>query len=374
MRLAYLSTDPGILFGGTKGAAVHLSEIVAAVAGEGSEVLALVAGIAPDADRPPGRVRVEALPLPRRAAAGERLRRDGELTAWLVRRLRRFRATALYERLALHSGAGAAAATRLGIPHLVEVNAPLPAEAERYRSLEEPESADRLERVVLASADVVLPVSPPLARYVRARGARRVEVLQNAAAIDRFPERGRSAGREAVALFAGSLRPWHGIEVIASAWRLLGRAAPPLVVVGDGPARGILEGTRATLVGAVPPARMPAVLATADIGLAPYSGDAPRYFSPLKVFEYLAAGLATIVADLPAVTAVVDRDTALVVPPGDASALAEAVTELAADPGKRRRLGANGRALVRDHHTWRHRARRIVHVAGELAGDRGAPG
>jgi glycosyltransferase involved in cell wall biosynthesis len=111
---------------------------------------------------------------------------------------------------------------------------------------------------------------------------------------------------------------------------------------------------------------MPALLAGCDIGLAPYSPDAPRYFSPLKLFEYLAAGLATIVADLPAVTDVVGRDTAVVIPAGDAAALAETVAALAADPAERRRLGDNGRALVEANHTWRQRARRILTAATEL--------
>jgi glycosyltransferase involved in cell wall biosynthesis len=374
MRLAYLSTDPGIPYGGTKGAAVHLAEMVSALAGEGNEVLTLVAGLTPGAPAPPPGVTVEVLPgVGKGVTTGERLRSQDGLTAWLVRRLKRFRPAVLYERLALHSAAGSAAAGRLHIPHLVEVNAPLPAEATRYRALEEPEPADRLERAVLARADLVLAVSPPLADYVTARGASRVEVLQNAAAAERFPADGVRNGGPPVAVFVGTLRPWHGMEAIAEAWRRLGEHAPGLLVVGDGPAGSILEGTGATLVGPVPPARIPSLLAGAHIGLAPYSADAPRYFSPIKVFEYLAAGLATVVADLPAVTAVVDDETAVLIPPGDARALADAVADLAADPAKRRRLGENGRTLVRCHHTWKHRARRVIEAAAELTGRSGAP-
>jgi glycosyltransferase involved in cell wall biosynthesis len=367
MRIVYLCTDRGIAYGGTKGAAVHLEEIVSALADEGCEVLTLVAGLAPAAASPPPRVTVEVLPGPRKgAAAGERLLFQDDLAAWIVRRLMRFRPAVLYERLALHSAAGAAAARRLSIPHLVEVNAPLPAEAHRYRALEDPATAHQLERTVLAGADLVFPVSPPLADYVKVRGARRVEILQNAVAVERFPPPRRNGARP-VAVFVGSLRPWHGIEAIATAWRRLGAAAPRLIVVGEGPARTILDGAGASLVGAIPHARVPALLARGDIGLAPYSADAPRYFSPLKLFEYLAAGLATVVADLPAVTAVVDRDTAILIPPGDAEALADAVAELAADPARRRRLGENARTLVWSHHTWNHRARRIIESATALA-------
>lgn len=363
MRLAYLSTDPGIPYGGAKGASVHVAEITAALAAEGADVLALVNSMV---DSSPPRVAVEPLPGPgKRATAAERLRFEDELAAWVESRLEVFGADVLYERLALHSAAGSVVARRLGIPHFVELNAPLLEEAARFRRLEEPEVAERLEQATLLGADLVLAVSPPLADYASTRGAPRVEVLQNAAAVDRFPS-GERDHAEPVAVFAGSLRPWHGVETIAKAWRLLGESAPSLLVIGDGPSREQLDGFDATELGPVPPARVPALLARADIGLAPYGLDAPTYFSPLKLFEYLAAGLATVVADLPAVTAVVDRDSAVVVPRGDAGALAEAVAALCADPSERSRLGANGRALVAAGHTWKHRARRIVELAAEL--------
>jgi glycosyltransferase involved in cell wall biosynthesis len=365
MRLAYLSTDAGITYGGTKGASVHLGEIVAALAAEEYDLLLLVPEIAPSVSPPRG-VAVEVLPGPGKGASAiERLGFQDELAAWLAGRLERFRPAALYERLALHSAAGAVVARRLGIPYLVEINAPLLEEAARYRELEEAGAAVRLERATLSGADLVFAVSPPLADYATRRGAPRVEVLQNAAAIERFPHRPRN-GASPVAVFAGSLRPWHGIETIAEAWRLLGASAPSLLVVGDGPARGLLDGFAATVTGSVPPTQVPALLAGADIGLAPYSADAPRYFSPLKLFEYLAAGMATIIADLPAVTAVVGPDTAVVMPAGDAAALAQAVATLSADPSERKRLGGNGRALVAAGHTWTHRARRILEVAAEL--------
>lgn len=365
MRLAYLSTDPGIPFGGTKGGSVHIAEIVGALAGGGNEVLLLVSESASEATVPEG-VIVEPLPGPGKAAsATERIDSQDELAKWLIERLRRFRADAVYERLALYSAAGSVAARSLRIPYLVELNAPLLEEAARYRTLDEREGAARLEGLTLSSADIVLAVSSPLADYASAKGASRVEVLQNAAATERYSIRRRTRGRP-VAVFSGSLRPWHGIETIAGAWRLLGRAAPPLLVVGDGPSRRLLDGLPATLLGAVPPQSVPALLRAADIGLAPYGPGTPRYFSPLKLFEYLAAGLATVVADLPAACEVVGPDTAVIIPAGDAEALADAVVALCADPARRESLGQNGRALVAAGHTWRHRARRIIELVGEL--------
>ena len=243
--------------------------------------------------------------------------------AWLVDRLRDFGADALYERIALHSAAGSTAARALGIPHIVELNAPLPEEAARYRRLERPEDADRLERATLSHADLVLAGVQPARRLRARRGAQRVEVTPNAVAPERFadlPPRDPSA--PPVAVFSGALRPWHGIETIAEAWALLDGDAPRLRVIGDGPARDVVAAAGAEMLGAVPHEHVPRLLGEADIGLAPYSPDAPAYFSPLKLFEYLAAGLAIVAADIPGVRDVTGSEAAVLIPPGDAPALA----------------------------------------------------
>lgn len=367
MRIACLSTDPGIAWGGAKGASVHLAEIVGALAAEGVEVLVLASAIAPESPPSGPNVTLEALPGERkRAPVDERVDGDGALADWLVGRLGAFAADAVYERIALHSSAGTTAARVLGIPHIVELNAPLPEEAARYRRLERPADAERLERATLAGADVVLPVSSPLAEYARERGARRVEVTPNAAVPERFagfPPRHPAA--RPLAVFCGALRPWHGVETIAEAWSLLGESAPPLRVIGDGPGRDAMAAAGAEMVGAVPHEDVPALLADAEIGLAPYSRDAPAYFSPLKLFDYLAAGLAVVAADIPGVRDVTGETGALLIPPGDADALAAAVARLGRDGEERLRLGQAARLLAAEH-TWQRRGLRIIEVVGEL--------
>ncbi len=368
MRLAYLSTDPGIAWGGAKGASVHLGEIVEALAREGATVLVLVGDIADEAPAPPPGVTVETLPSPRKhVAVADLLAEDGPLAAWLEQRIRRFGAHAVHERLALYSAAGSVAARALGVPHLVELNSPLPAEAARYRELERAEDAVALERTVLTGADLVLPVSSPLADYARERGARRVEVMPNAVWLQRFQGLPSREGDEPpVAVFAGALRPWHGVETIAQAWRLLGANAPRLRVIGDGPGRDALAAVGAEMVGTVPHADVARLLSEANVGLAPYAQDAPTYFSPLKLFEYLAAGLAIVAADIPGIRDVVGDDAALLHAPGDADALAGAVARLAADRDERVRLGRRARALA-ELHTWEERARRILRAVQQLS-------
>jgi starch synthase len=356
VRIAYLCADRGIALGGLKGASVHMAQIVSALARTGAEVLLLPTSVSADPESLPEGVTVE--PLPSAAA-------DAMLANWLEVRLRLFGAQALCERFALHSAAGAtAAAARLRIPHVVELNSPLPVEAARYRTLDHPRDADRLERAVLAGADLVLAVSGPLADYARTRGATRVEIFPNAVDVRRFVPLSSVRGHRCV--FLGALRPWHGIGTIVEAWRLLGPEAPPLLVVGDGPERAALEAIGGEVTGAVPHVQVPELLATAGIGLAPYAPDAPGYFSPLKLFEYLASGLAVVAGAIPGIREVVGPEQAVLVPPGDPEALAAAVSELTRDEARRARLAVAGRALVVARHTWDARARRILDVLPEL--------
>jgi starch synthase len=367
-RLAYLSTDPGVPWGGRERGSVQLADMAQALGEQGAEVLLIVAGVRHGAAPPPPSVRVELLPGPGRGPSeAERGAAEPVRTAWLARRLERFGAEALYERIAPHSASGAAAAAAVGIPHLVELNAPLPEEAARYRKLDQSRAAIQLEGAVLRNAELVLVPSGPLAGYARARGARRVKVCPNAVALERFGSRATHDGREPVAVFARGHCLWHGADTVAEAWRLLGPDGLRLLVVGDGPCREPLDAVGAEFSGWLPYQDVPRVLASAQIALAPYAADAPPYFSPSMLCDYLAAGLAVVAAKLPGVAEVVDERSAVLVPPGDSGALAEAVAELAADPVRRARLGSAGRDLVSSRHTWVRRARQVLWAAHGLA-------
>lgn len=363
-RVVQLCCDPGIAWGGTKGASVHLAEMAAALAGAGVEVVVVVTRVERH-DTPAG-VKVVQLPGPARGATvSERLAADDTRASWLAHLLGDVGADVLYERFALHTAAGSIAARARGVPHLVELNAALPAEAAAFRRLDEPEAAHALERQVLGAADCVLPVSEPLAGYASDLGARRTVVTPNAVDPARFPRPADAGADPPTAVLTGTLRPWHGVDALTEAWRLLGRRAPRLLVVGDGPGRERLEAVGARVTGTVPHEQVAHHLSTCQIGLAPYPAGGPSYFSPLKLFEYLAAGLATVAGSLPGVVDVVDEASAVVVPPGDPAALAAAVAGLCADGRRRRYLGRAGQCLVARRHTWAHRAAAVLDIAAE---------
>ena len=130
-------------------------------------------------------------------------------------------------------------------------------------------------------------------------------------------------------------------------------------------------GANVVLLGHLPHDETQRRLADYDIALAPYSSvvrgahtpgheSLSDWMSPLKIFEYMAAGLPIVSSDLPVLREILEpgRD-ALMTPPGDAKALGRAVRELAIDPGQRLRLARSAHARLASH-TWDNRAARIL--------------
>jgi glycosyltransferase involved in cell wall biosynthesis len=102
-----------------------------------------------------------------------------------------------------------------------------------------------------------------------------------------------------------------------------------------------------------------------DAAVAPYPALANFYFSPLKVYEYLAAGLPVVASRLGQLERLVEHGvTGLLVPPENAAALADALERLQGDGALRARLGQAARARVLRDHTWDAVVRRILRLAG----------
>jgi glycosyltransferase involved in cell wall biosynthesis len=390
MRIRYLCADPGIPLDGRKGAAAHVRGLVRAFRAAGHEVDALAA-CPGDAARLG--VPVAALPAPSLADAlaggtPERLRRalrhlwNNAAVERALSELHADRpADLVYERYAPFGVAGGIAARALGVPHLLEVNAPLAREGAQYRAQALADVAAVLERSAFAATRLVLAVSEELRDELVAGGVEpeRIAVVANGVDTDAFapegPSRRAAFGERFVVGFVGGLRPWHAIDALAEAFRKL--APDPrfhLLVVGDGPLAGVLEALerelpqRVTWVRGADHDEVPAWVRAMDVALAPCPPLERFYFSPLKVFEYLAAGrpvVASAIGQLERLVA--DGETGLLVPPGDAGALADAVRRLAADAPLRARLGAAAAALARREHTWRHRVERILALAAGCA-------
>ncbi len=154
-------------------------------------------------------------------------------------------------------------------------------------------------------------------------------------------------------LYAGRLVADKGVEVLARAWRRVGAEAT-LVVAGDGPLAGEVAALpRARLIGALPRRRLAVAYAAADFALLP-SIPTPRFKEPwgLVCNEAMHQGrpvIATTAVGAVAGGLVVDGRTGLVVPPGDADALAGAISRLVDDRALRTQLGAAAREAVQPY-------------------------
>jgi glycosyltransferase involved in cell wall biosynthesis len=406
VKFAFVCSDRGVPVCGNKGASIHVRELTRSLQRLGHDVMVLAARTG--GDPPPDYEVPIVAPEPEslddilvaalrtdpsaKAAAGD-IR--SILAAVSVRHralpiLRSIGPDLIYERYALFGTAGVALARELGVPLILEVNAPLSQEQDRYRGLAYRETALELERKVIRSADHVLAVSSGVATWLLEAGVARdrVTVLPNAVDPIRFQagreEReavrtGLGLADEPVVGFLGTLKPWHDVATLVRAVGLLRRRTPAvhLLVVGDGPERERLEelarteriASATTFAGAVPHAGVPAYVAAFDVGVVPYGQEPGSYFSPLKLFEYLAAGLPVVAADVGDIAHCIrERETGLLYPPGDAMALAGAIESLVADPAWARSMARAGREHVIAHHTWEGNARLVAELADHLVG------
>jgi len=120
--------------------------------------------------------------------------------------------------------------------------------------------------------------------------------------------------------------------------------------------------------GQVAPDKVPLYLAALDVCAIPlpWTTHFAYYTSPMKLFEYMASHRAIIASDLPSIAEVItDGENALLVPPSDASALAEAIKHLRDDAALRQRLADNAYADVMEHYTWAARAQNILKAIQE---------
>ncbi len=149
----------------------------------------------------------------------------------------------VYERYSLWSGQALVRAARLGIPSILEVNAPLIEEQAEHRELVQGELARAVRDQVFLAATTIVAVSDCVAQYVKSHLPEtehsKVHVVPNGVDIDRFrptfppnsPDRHFTIG------FLGTLKPWHGLESLLSAFEILHRHRPDAIlrIIGDGP-------------------------------------------------------------------------------------------------------------------------------------------
>ncbi|MEN6409803.1 MAG: glycosyltransferase family 4 protein [Anaerolineaceae bacterium] len=278
------------------------------------------------------------------------------------------------------------------VPFLFEVRDLWPAFAVAVGVLRQPlliRASEWLERFLYRHADRVMVNSPGYVEHVRARGARRVELIPNGADPAMFDPQADGADfrrkngldGKIVAMYAGAHGMSNDLGVVLAAAREL-TDCPDLAVVmlGDGKDKPALmaqaQSENLQNVVFLPPApktEMGEALAAADLCIAilkPLAMYATTY--PNKVFDYMAAGRPVVLAIDGVIRKVVEEAGAgIFVPPGNAHALAQALRQLANDPQTRRRMGANGRSAIETHFSRVDLAQRLTELLEEMERNRG---
>ena len=362
MRLLYVASDQVVP--GATGGSVHVLEVARGLAARGHELHAVV----------------------HRTSAPEQEEQDGvhwHRISWRPgQRWFRFRARPQVERIARDvrpdrimeryynfGGEGVRTGTARGIPSLLEVNSPV---VDHPGSLKAALDALTLlrpmrryrERLCREAAALVAPIPEIVPAFARVK----TTTVTWGANVEAFRPQRRDEGLRAelgipdgalAVVFSGSFRPWHGVHIVeAAARRLAGRPDIFFVLVG-GSRQGHGEGYRGRRLGRVPYASMPALIASCDVGLAPYDTGRLKqlrlgfYWSPLKIFEYMASALPTVTIPVAPLTSIVrEGQEACYVREGDAADLARNVEALADDAALRARLGASARRRVVEHYSW----------------------
>lgn len=381
MRIAYVCADPGVPVFGQKGCSIHVQEILRAFLNQGAEVVLFATRLGGPAPTDLSGIPIYRLPsIPRvdRATREEialSINPDLTLELSLAGPF-----DLVYERYSLWSYGAMTYADAAGVPGLLEVNAPLIEEQAEHRGLVHRQEAEQVAERAFRSATALIAVSAEVKRYLQGRigSDRPVHVVPNGVNPQRFPQALQPPGPWADGAFTvgfvGTLKPWHGLPHLIDAFETLIARVPEarLLLVGDGPEgealkadirnRGLAEAVDFT--GAVAPEVVPGLLATMDVAIAPYPAGDRFYFSPLKVYEYMAAGLPVVASRLGQLEDLIESGVnGLLCPPGDPAALAEALETLWRSPDFRQRLGQAARRTVLQHHTWDAIARKILALA-----------
>lgn len=285
----------------------------------------------------------------------------------------------VYERNGLYRSGIAMACKRLNLPYVLFIEAD---EVMEYDFRGEPITgllrwrAKKMIATNLNAADCIVCVSEPLKTHLATEWhipPEKIVVFPNGVETERFkpqPEARASVraslgiGEKPMLLFVGNFYEWHDVTILLDSFAQLLPSHPDaqMVLVGDGKRREAMEAYAAELgvtgsvhfTGLVPYADVPGFMSAADIAVAPVPNSIQNmWLSPLKVFEYMAAGTAIAASSIGHLTEVInDGENGLLVPPGDAAALTAALERLLADANLRSRLGRQAREDAVRNHSW----------------------
>lgn len=300
----------------------------------------------------------------------------------------------IHERFNLLALGGALASKRLGIPFVLEVNADL-IEQRKYKGVPE-RGLRRLfavwaTRFCFDAASKVICISAQLREHLHRKWkieGNKLAVLPCAADVETFaPNHDGAHVRqrlgltdEPVVMWVGGFYPWHDLELLLESFVVVLQRYPGarLVLVGDGQTRPVIarqimkNGLRQAVImtGAITHSNVPEMLSIANIAVvpsAPVAAGNGGTGTPLKLFEYMAAGKAIVATALYHATEVIQNGhNGLLVDAGDVNGFAQAMLALLSNSVEQRRLGQNARRHAVEHHSWEAYTRQLERIYQDI--------
>jgi glycosyltransferase involved in cell wall biosynthesis len=387
IRIAYLRStpSPGTLAGG---AATHINGFINAAIELGARVNVIsndrIAGV--DESR---LTLIDPEPVGTTRAAFD-LRNNLIFSSGALREIEHAPVDLIYQRYGRFTWAGVEASIRTGAPLFLEYNGSEVWIGKHWDMSGMLPLLERFERLNLSAAARIFVVSDVERRNLLRAGipAEKIIVNSNGVDVETFrPGIGGSAVRnelgvgaeETLAGFVGTFGSWHGVLTLAEAITMLPEdRRVQFLLVGAGRFRDEVEHViraagkerQVIFTGHVKHQRVPALLDACDILLSPHVPleDGSEFFgSPTKLFEYMAMGKGIIASRLGQIADVlIDEKTALLVEPGNARELSEAILRLSESKVLREELGAAARRAAVAEHTWKQNAQRVLDVYHDL--------
>ena len=381
IRIAYLRStpSPGTFAGG---AATHINGFVNAAVELGARVNVIsndrIAGL--DETR---LTLIDPEPAGTTRAAFD-LRNNLIFSAGALREIERASVDLIYQRYGRFTWAGVEASIRTGAPLFLEYNGSEVWIGKHWDRSGMLPLLERFERLNLSAAARIFVVSDVERRNLLQAGVpeEKIVVNPNGVDVEKFrPGVGGAAVRdelgvgqtETLAGFVGTFGPWHGVLTLAEAITMLPEdSGVRFLLVGAGRFRDEVERIarnagrerQVIFTGHVDHQRVPALLDACDILLSPHVPleDGSEFFgSPTKLFEYMAMGKGIVASRLGQIGDVlVDEETGLLVEPGNARELSEAILRLDKSRELREKLGVAARRTAVERHTWKHNAQRVL--------------
>ena len=299
----------------------------------------------------------------------------------LLARVVRGRADFIYERYSLFNFTGVAVSRFCRIPLALEVNSPFALEQSRDKDIRMFRFASWTERAICNLATRVIVVSTPLRRIMERAGVapEKIEVMPNGVRLEAFQSAPANAELRAslglsgkvVIGFVGWFRKWHGLELLLEAFHESGLAgeSAKVMLIGDGAAMPDLRqyveehGLRDNVIftGPLPHRDVPRYLDLIDIAVQPAANE---YCCPMKILEYMALGKPIVAPRQENIQELLrEGDEACYFAPGDASSLAQALTELVRDRRKASQMGRHAQAAISQRgYLWSANARKVAEM------------